>query len=361
MTGGSQRQGRTGEDRNDAQDRSRDRGFLLAAAAALAMVLTVLLNTVLSPSPSDGSAAQDTRDIQQEDTRAGQAPHQPATPSGRTAAPKPERCRDGRDPAASLRPEKSNGATIRRIDERGYLKVGVDQNSYRWSSRSPHSRDPVGFDIDLVKAIAKDLLGPHARIAYKAIPTDQRIEALRNNDVDLVVRTMTINCERIEKVAFSTAYFEAGQQMLVPERSRITGYDSSVKGHRLCTARGSTGETELRKNSFGAKIILVSNQLDCLVQLQLGTVDGVVTDNALAAGQAAQDPSVELVGKPFTLEPYGVAMNKKNEDLVRRVNHVLDDFRDGGASSQWQRSYDKWLGDVLDDDSATPPKPAYRD
>ncbi|MEU2237478.1 hypothetical protein ABZ585_41995, partial [Streptomyces vietnamensis] len=31
---------------------------------------------------------------------------------------------------------------------------------------------------------------------------------------DLVVRTMTINCKRIEQVAFSTAYFQAGQQVL---------------------------------------------------------------------------------------------------------------------------------------------------
>lgn len=354
MTGGSQRQRRTGEDRADAQGRSRDRGFLLAAAAALAMVFAVLLNTVLSSSPSDGSAAQDT---QEEGTRAAQ----PAAPGGRTAAPKAERCRDGSDPAASLRPEESTGATIRRIVKRGYLKVGVDQNSYRWSFRDPQSGELKGFDIDLVETIAKDLLGPQARIAYKAIPTDQRIQALEEDDVDLVVRTMSITCSHAAKVAFSTAYFEAGQQMIVPDRSRITGYDASVKGRKLCAARGSTAETELKKDAFGAKHVPVANQLDCLVHLQLGTVDGIVTDNALAAGQAAQDPSVGLVGEPFTLEPYGVAMNKKNEDLVRRINHVLDDFRSGGASSQWQRSYDKWLADVLDEDSATPPKPTYQD
>ena len=55
----------------------------------------------------------------------------------------------------------------------------------------------------------------------------------------------------------------------------------------------------------------------------------MVTDNALAAGQAAQDPSVELVGEPFTHEPYGVAMNMDDTDLVRRVNKVLDDYRGG--------------------------------
>ena len=79
------------------------------------------------------------------------------------------------------------------------------------------------------------------------------------------------------------------------------------------------------------------NQLDCLVRLQLGEADAMVTDNALAAGQAAQDPSVELMGEPFTDEPYGVAMNLEDEDLVRRVNKVLEDYREGGADSPWMR------------------------
>ncbi len=56
-------------------------------------------------------------------------------------------------------------------------------------------------------------------------------------------------------------------------------------------------------------MLTVDNQLDCLVRLQLGLADAVFTDNALAAGQAAQDPSMHLVGRPVTPEPYGVAMN----------------------------------------------------
>jgi hypothetical protein len=83
----------------------------------------------------------------------------------------------------------------------------------------------------------------------------------------------------------------------------------------------------------------VPNQLDCLVRLQLGEVDAVVTDGALAASQAAQDPTVELKGKPFTDEYYGVAMKKDATDLIRRVNQILVDYR----KADWQKSYDTWL------------------
>ncbi|MBU7598971.1 glutamate ABC transporter substrate-binding protein [Streptomyces sp. P38-E01] len=320
------------------------------------MVLAVLLHPVWTPAPGGGTA-----EARQEETTA--QPVRPAAPERRPTAPEREKeCKDGSDPAASLKPATATGEAVRRIDKRGFLKVGVDQNSYNWSHRDPQSGELVGFDIDLVNAIAEDLLGPSARIVYKAISTNQRAEALADNSVDLVVRTMTILCEHLDKkVAFSTAYFEAGQQLLVPQRSRITGLDSSAKGKKLCTASSSTGDKELGRGFHGARTVRVANQLDCLVLLQLGRVDGVVTDNALAAGQAAQDPSVGLVGEPLTSELYGVAMSQEDEDLVRRVNHVLEEFREGGESSQWQKSYREWLDEVLDGESATPPKPLYRD
>ncbi len=92
------------------------------------------------------------------------------------------------------------------------------------------------------------------------------------------------------------------------------------------------------------------------MRLQLGEVDAVVTDSALAAGQAAQDPMVELVGEPFTEEFYGVAMHKDAKDLVARVNQVLVEYREDG----WERSYDKWLKDGMGK-SPGPPPATYRD
>ncbi|MGW1889163.1 glutamate ABC transporter substrate-binding protein [Streptomyces sp. NPDC002004] len=262
-------------------------------------------------------------------------------------------------PEASLRPSGADGPTTDAIKKRGRLVVGVDQNSYRWGYRDPNKPGGAleGFDIDLARRIAKEILGPDGTVQFRAIPTNQRIPAIQHGDVDMIVRTMTINCDRSRQVAFSTAYFETGQQVLAPKKSSITGYNATLSGKRVCSAAGSTAEAELKKKSFGADIsTTVPNQLDCLVRLQLGEVDAVVTDGALAAGQAAQDPTVELKGAPFTEEYYGVAMKKGADDLVRRVNQVLVDYRRSG----WQASYDKWLAPGLGDSSG-PPAPKYRD
>ncbi|MFJ8748507.1 glutamate ABC transporter substrate-binding protein [Streptomyces sp. NPDC102441] len=287
----------------------------------------------------------------------------------------PVKAGECKDPEASLPASGDDGPSIEKIRKRGKLVAGVDQNSFRWGYRNPEVRSGTleGFDIDLVRAIAENILGDRDAVIFRAIPTNQRIAALESDKVDVVVRTMTINCKRAEQVAFSTAYFQAGQQVLAPKESTISGYDESLKGKRVCTAEGSTAYDALDEKSFGAIFkdehdgteldedqLTVPNQLDCLVRLQLGEVDAVVTDNALAAGQAAQDPAVELKGDaPFTTEYYGVAAKLGADDLVARVNQVLVEYRRGGAQSPWMKSYRAWLAEGLPGIEG-PPAPKYR-
>ncbi|GGZ26827.1 sugar-binding protein [Streptomyces inusitatus] len=339
------------------RDRFRDRISLrgwggvggMAAVCALTAVTLLPLsrgagNAVTGPGPGSGSARS-------------AALASPAAAGESCTAPE-----------TSLPPSTAGGPNIAEIEKRGKLIVGVDQNSYRWGYRDPVSDDLKGFDIDLARAIAENILGSRDAVIFRAIPTNQRIPALNSDTVDLVVRTMTINCARAEQVAFSTAYFEVGQQVLASKGSDITGYDASLKGKRVCSAEGSTAYEALEKNAFGAvfrdahdggpadeDILTVPNQLDCLVRLQEGLADAVVTDNALAAGQAAQDPAVELKGRRFTSEYYGVAAKLGKDDLVRRVNHVLEEYREAA----WKKAYRHWLADDLPGISG-PPAPKYR-
>ncbi|RLV08781.1 sugar-binding protein [Streptomyces griseocarneus] len=290
------------------------------------------------------------------------APHRAVPAAATTARPAEQAVKDTcPSPEASLRPTGDlDGPAVRRIKQQGHLTAGVDQNSYRWGYRDPATGELSGFDIDLVRAIAKDILGDPQKVNFVALSTSNRIPALRQHKVDIVVRTMTINCDRIRQVAFSTEYFKGGQQVMVPKGSPVTGFDDSLKGKRVCTADGSTAKAEVERAPHGSTLLTVTNQLDCLVRLQLGQVDAVVNDNALAAGQAAQDPTVQLVGQPFTAEPYGVAMNLDDKDLVRRVNKVLEDYRSGGSDSPWMRAYRHWLASDLKGIDA-PPEPKYLD
>ncbi|MEU3886107.1 glutamate ABC transporter substrate-binding protein [Streptomyces sp. NPDC029041] len=304
-------------------------------------------------------------------TNATPAPN--ATATTWTAETRAEK--DCKDPEKqTLSPSSADGDTIRKIKDREggkrKLIVGVDQNSFRWGYRDPNSGKSAeleGFDIDLVHRIAEDILGDPDAVQFKAIPTDQRIPAIQGERVDMVVRTMTIACDRIDDVAFSAPYFKTGQQVLAPKASPVKGYDKTLAGRRICTASGSTAHSRLQADKDARELpadtdisTTVPNQLDCLVRLQLGEVDAVVTDGALAASQAAQDPTVQLKGDAFTTDYYGVAMKRDADDLVRRVNQILVDYRKDTANG-WQASYNRWLSATMGKDAkkSEPPAPQY--
>ncbi|MGW1778766.1 glutamate ABC transporter substrate-binding protein [Streptomyces sp. NPDC002143] len=323
-------------------------GGVGAMAAVCALALAFVLLLPWTQSHGEGSTDQGGQ---------GAAEGSPAADATCTA---PEK--------QTLAPSTADGTTIAAIKarqgEKRKLIVGVDQNSYRWGYRDPNNTgaELEGFDIDLVHRIAQDILGDPNAVQFKAIPTNQRIPAVQEGRVDMIVRTMTISCSRLSEVAFSAPYFKTGQQVLAPKSSTITGYNDTLAKKKVCTATGSTANTQLADDKKANKLAstvdistTVPNQLDCLVRLQLGEVDAVVTDGALAASQAAQDPTVELKGAPFTTEYYGVAMKKDASDLVRRVNQILVEYRASG----WQASYDKWLSATLGTDAAKsqPPTP----
>ncbi|MFF8607017.1 glutamate ABC transporter substrate-binding protein [Streptomyces sp. NPDC015346] len=280
-----------------------------------------------------------------------------ARPVAAPAAPAPS-CDPRR---ASPRPSRVDGPAVRRIRERGHLVAGVDLNSYLWGSLDPHTRQPVGFDVDLVRAIARDILGPGATVRFVSMPPGQRIARLKARQVDVMVRTMSITCERLTEVAFSSVYFETGHRLLVPEGSPITGFDERLRGRRVCLGKGSSAADLLRTSGTGARAVETASHLDCLVELQQGKVDAILTHATLAAGLAAQDPTVRLVGPRLDTALYGVAMNKDDTDLVRRVNAVLEDYRKGGGRSPWMTSYDTWLAPTLGPRPPEPPRAQYAD
>ncbi|MFE0462134.1 glutamate ABC transporter substrate-binding protein [Kitasatospora sp. NPDC058965] len=262
------------------------------------------------------------------------------------------------DPYASPYPPSGdlNGRTVKAIKARGVLNAGIDLNDYRWGYRAADGK-PAGFDIDIVHAIAKALLGDPDKVNWVALPNSKRIGAIQSQQVDLVVHTMTITCDRMQQVAFSTVYFVAGQRALVPKVGHSAGesVDQALSGRRVCVSSGSTAEDELKSRSHGAASVLaMTNDLDCLVKLQLGQVDALLTDDAVAAGMAAQDPQTMVVGSQITQEPYGIAMSRDAPDLASWVNQFLEGYRQG----PWQSSYAYWLGPYLGG-SANPPAAKY--
>jgi polar amino acid transport system substrate-binding protein len=241
------------------------------------------------------------------------------------------------------------------IKQRGRLIAGVSADTYLLGARNPVSGKIEGFDIDLVKQIAKAIFGDENRYQLRVITAADRIPVLQNHEVDVVARNMTINCDRWKQIAFSAEYYLSGQKILVRKGSDITGLDG-LAGHRVCAPLGTSSMDNLLRLAPDAEPVGAANHTGCLVLLQEGQVDAITGDDTVLAGLAAQDPYAVVVDEPaFTEEPYGIGIPPDQVDMVRFVNGVLERMR---ADGSWEASYAKWLEPTLGK-SPGQPQPQY--
>ncbi|WP_225845663.1 glutamate ABC transporter substrate-binding protein [Streptomyces sp. HPF1205] len=255
------------------------------------------------------------------------------------------------------------GSTMAAIVKRGRLIAGVDQNSYLFGYRDPLTGNLDGYEIRMLRRISTALFGRDDRIEFRTISSNQRIPVLSpdrkvNPDpVDIVVDSMTINCDRWKSVAFSTDYMNAGQKVLVPKSSTANSI-RDLGGKKVCAAGGTTSIDTLRALKDPAVIPWpVKDWTDCLMLMQLGQVAAVSTDDTILIGLHKQDPNTKLIGPRFTDEPHGVAMQSQAIDFVRFVNGVLEQMRQDGSLARLGQD---WLGQDYGPDFA-PPAPEYRD
>jgi polar amino acid transport system substrate-binding protein len=269
----------------------------------------------------------------------------------------------GFTPVASYAPEDPGapgtpappGSAMRAIQDRGQLIVGVSADTRLFGARDPFTGTLEGFDIDILREIAYALFGGDKadideRIVPRVINYAQRLPVLEDGSVDLVAHTMTINCTRWQRIAFSTEYYPAGQKLLVRTDSEVESVDD-LEGERVCAAEGSTNIENIRP--YPVEVVGAPDLTDCLVLFQQSAVDAITGDDTVLAGFLEQDPYAEVVGNAFSSEPYGVGVNADQVDLVRYVNGVLENLRDNG---RWAEIAAEHMGDLA---PPAPPAPDY--
>ena len=276
----------------------------------------------------------------------------PAPTTAPTTAPAPcDNALASYDPSDTAGPPRSTSGSRSVV---GSI-AGVSADTYLLGSRNPFTGKIEGFDIDMVKAMAKAITGDENAYELRVITAAQRIPSLQNGTVDMVSRNMTITCDRWTQIGFSTEYYRAGQKILVRRGSKATTL-ADLAGQRVCAPKGTSSMTNLMKLQPKAIAVGADNHTGCLALFQNGDVDAITGDDTVLAGLAAQDPyAVVPDQKAFTAEPYGLGFNSKDVDLIRFSNDVLAKMRSDG---EWKRIYDRWLAEALGPAPA-PPKAVY--
>jgi ABC-type amino acid transport substrate-binding protein len=233
------------------------------------------------------------------------------------------------------------------VVRRGKLVAGVKADQPLFGYTNPRSGQIEGFDVEVVKEVAKALFGGDAspaRLELKPVTSASRIPLLQEGGIDLIAATMTITEERKQQIDFSDVYYLAGQSLLVKKDSPVTKIQDLDKADKtVCSAAGSTSEQNLTRFAPAAQKVLFPGYADCVTALQQGRADAVSTDDIILAGFAAQDPGLKLVGGQFTTEPYGLGVNKTSAGFLEFVNGVVRTIKSNG---RWKAIYTQWLSAI---------------
>ena len=204
----------------------------------------------------------------------------------------------------------------------------------------------VGFDIDLVREFARRWLEAPDKITLIPVSTAQRIPTLLSGKADLIAAALTRTPERQRDITFSLTYFQDGQRLLVPTRSRAAGV-CDLNGEPIAAVRGSTAVLNLQRAAaacgFAAQLVLFDDHERAVDAVVTGEAVAFSTDGQALEHLAAGRP-LKIVGNHFSEEPYGLGLPKGDKRFEQLVNATLRAMADDGTMAA---IYAKWFDDRL--------------
>jgi polar amino acid transport system substrate-binding protein len=188
----------------------------------------------------------------------------------------------------------------------------------------------AGFDMDLMSAVARRY-GLALDVAQQA--ADGIWLAPAAGTCDVAAAAITIAADKEENAAFSDAYFDANQSLLVRTEDAEALIDlESTAGKKIGVLSGSDGETYARDNATSSTVQSFDDTEAMYLALESGTVDGVLHDYAINASRAARDGSKSAVSATFVTDLYlGFAVARDNVALQEAINESLNEFRATGV------------------------------
>jgi polar amino acid transport system substrate-binding protein len=208
------------------------------------------------------------------------------------------------------------------------VRVASDATWPPFETVDEKTKELVGFDIDMMNAIAKEA---GLDIEFVNVGFDPLLAGMAQCQYDAAVSAMTITPERQANMLFSDPYLNAGQIVTVQIANTTINSKDDLAGKTVGAQIGTTGAIEVG-NIAGAKLTTFDTVDLAYLALQNGQIDAVVADSPTAAGFVAQNADkLKMVGSVFTDENYGIAVCKTKPELQAKINEGLAAIKANGT------------------------------
>lgn len=241
-----------------------------------------------------------------------------------------------------------NKSTIDKIKERGVVKIGVFSDKPPFGSIDENGKNK-GYDVEIAKQIAKDLLGDETKVEFVLVEAASRVEFLQANKVDIILANFTVTDERKEKVDFAKPYMKVALGVVSKDGSAITDVNQ-LKGKKLIVNKGTTADAYFTKNYPDIELLKFDQNTEAFEALKDGRGEALAHDNTLLFAWAREnkgfDVGIKNLGDQDVIAP---AVKKGDTELLNWLN---DEFTKLGKDGKIRDAYNVALqpayGDSVD-------------
>jgi len=229
------------------------------------------------------------------------------------------------------------------IKARGTIVCGTQNASTPYGYQDPQTRQYVGYDVDMCKAIAKEM---GLKLEHKPLSTEARIPEVKMGRVDMVAGAVAWLPKRAEQVDFSNQYLQGYIKVLVKEDSGIKTF-ADLKDKKVCASSGSSSAAIAQKVLKDAQVLTFQTISQCYVGLQTGKV-AAMTAGELVLRRFLNDSKQEgkptaLLDEPTYTEHIGIIVKPGEKELLEAINKAIASL---DASGELTRIFDKWMGEA---------------
>ena len=225
--------------------------------------------------------------------------------------------------------------SLEAIKEKGYITVGTKFETKPFGYIE--NGELKGFDIDIARKVAKEIFDDETKVEFIEVTSENRISKLMNEEIDIIIATMSDTPDRREIVDFSRPYYISGQAVLCKKDSEVNSV-ADLSNHNAVVVIGTTAEKTLRNLYQRSNIIRALTYNEAFNNINKNTC--MIADEAILQGFVIDNNNYKIYSKKLSKEPYAVAVRKGEDDLKNIINTTINELESSGDLDLIQ---DKWI------------------
>ncbi|MBP3313431.1 MAG: amino acid ABC transporter substrate-binding protein [Oscillospiraceae bacterium] len=213
--------------------------------------------------------------------------------------------------------------TVESVQKAGKLTIGTSPDFPPFESLNNEGK-VEGIEIEILELICKEL---GVTLEIKQMDFDSVLPGVQSGKFDVGVSGISVTPAREKNTLFTTPYCLAAQAIVVTTGSPIAS-KADLTGKTVSVQTGTTAEEFCMGNGYTVKAFAAN--ADAQSALTVGKVDAWVIDDLTAAEMVAvyneehPDAPLVILDEAMTTEPYAFAFKKGGDDLVNKINEILN-------------------------------------